>query len=80
MIINLNEKRMQVTPKSETRMHRGNRYILEYDPRAPLGRQWVWRAMVQMTYEYVGNGTTIETAARAARSRIDKAMRIGGAT
>jgi len=78
MIINFHERSMQVKPKTETRHHRGQRYILEFDPHAPSDHRWVWRATVTRAYEFIGNGSTIETAARAARKRIDFALRIGG--
>lgn len=78
MIINFPERNMQVTPKQETRYHRGQRYTLEYDPKAPLPQRWVFVATVTRTYENIGSAATIDNAARAARKRIDTVMRIGG--
>lgn len=78
MIINFNERAMQVKPKQEARQHRGQHYVLEYDPRAPSGECWVWHATVTRKYEFIGNGATIEAAARNARRRIDFALRVAG--
>jgi hypothetical protein len=66
---------MQVKPKTEERRHKGQRFIVTYDPHAPSDARWVWRAFVTVTYEYVGNGNTIESAARKAKARISNAMR-----
>lgn len=78
MIINFQERAMQVKPKQETRHHRGQRYVLEFDPRAPIDQCWVWHATVVREYEFIGNGATIEGAARNARKRIDFALRVAG--
>jgi len=65
-----------VVPKVETRHHRGQRYVLQYDPNAADGHKWCWHAYVTHTYEFVGTGNTIDNAARRAKQRIDKAMRL----
>lgn len=80
MIIDFQERHMQVKPKTETRYHKGHYFVLEYDPNAPDGQRWVWRSVVTKRYEFYGSHATIESAARAAKRRIDRTLRIGGDT
>lgn len=69
---------MATQPKREERNHRGHRYILTFDPHAPVGEQWVWQATVVQRYDFHGHHATIEQAARQARRRIDAAVRLAG--
>lgn len=67
-------------PKSETHFYNGHRYHLTFDPNAPTGNQWVWRAFVTRTYEFVGEAATIQNAASQARRKINKFIRVWGET
>jgi hypothetical protein len=68
----------KVTPKSETRQHNGHYYHLTYDPNAPDGKKWVWRAVVTKKYVFVGDAATLDAASRGAKRKIDKFQRVWG--
>jgi hypothetical protein len=69
---------MTVKPKNETRHYGGHTYHLMYDPNAPLPKRWVWQAIITKKYEFVGEASTIDAAARAAKKRIDKFAQLWG--
>ena len=77
-VINLEERMKPIQPKTETRFHNGHRFHLTFDPNAPIGKQWVWRAIVTRTYEFVGEAATIQTAASQAKRRINTYTRVWG--
>ena len=60
-----------VTPKIEGRMYKGHRYILTYNPNAPVTQRWGWVLKYTRTYEFSGREPTIEKAAKAAQTKVD---------
>ena len=68
-VIRMSERK-QVTPKSETFEHAGQRYTCKFDPNAPAGERWVWIVNYIRTYQYVGNAASLEKASVKARRQI----------
>jgi hypothetical protein len=68
-IIYMSEKK-QVTPKSETFEHAGQKYTCRFDPNAPPGEKWVWIVNYTRTYQYFGGAATLEKASVKARRQI----------
>ena len=59
-----------IPPKTEHKQTNGHKYKLQFDPNAPVGKQWVWSLAFIRTYFYEGSSATIEAADRAVLRKI----------
>lgn len=69
---NMTQPHPHVPPKSESRMHRAHRYTVRFDPGAPEHMRWTWSVSYTRKYTFHGHAHTIDSAASAARRRIDE--------
>ena len=59
-----------ISPKQESAIYNGQRYLLRFDPNAPPDERWVWQVYFQITYPHVGSSPSIDHARNSARRRI----------
>lgn len=76
-VIDMAAKRKEVTPNQRTFEHGGQRYTCIFDPKAPVGEQWLWIVDYVRVSRYLGAAPTMERASVLARKQIHSLNRWG---
>lgn len=71
-IIDMDEHRTKVKPKSTAETFNGHRYILQFNPTAPTEHRWSYTVKYVKQYTYEGYASTEGGARTAARSQISR--------
>lgn len=61
-----------IRPKTESRRHLGQTFILKFNPNSPADLRWEWHVKFTVTYDYFGAAADIEKAAKLAKRKIDQ--------
>lgn len=59
-----------IKPKEETHAYKNQRFVLRYDPIAPVGERWTWTLHFTVVYPYFGSAATLQAAKSAAQRKV----------